>query len=344
MTCIDNNCKDNTDMKRNVLFLMFLSVICLVFTACEQKVEKTDPISVIEKLSQEVDKSCDSWDKAAWDDAADRLQNALIGLSQPIDTTQLNLTSALESLLMNAHAHERQAIKMLQVLKPYEDFKKKSDEDLDGEPDESLKLEGSIDGEPISMELGFWGDRVKGCYYYDKNGPNSKLILTGTKKNGVIDLVEKDEKDKTTGHFSGDLADAIFSGTFTNSKGRKLNFFLVNMEEAEDEIPDESFSNDVNNYDTNEDHNPTAESSQTSAAARDAQIDAYETLVNKYIATMNKVINGDMDAYDDYNSLKSQVESFDKKMNSSQWSTAQKIRHNRIAQRYKDRLKELGGI
>ena len=51
-----------------------------------------------------------------------------------------------------------------------------------------------------------------------------------------------------------------------------------------------------------------------------------------------------MDAHDEYNSLKSQVESFDKKMNSSQWSTAQKIRHNRIAQRYKDRLKELGGI
>lgn len=334
-------------MKKICSLLMVVSVICLLITSCEQKVEKTDPISVIEKLSQEVDKSCDSWDKAAWDEAADRLQNALIGLSQPIDTTQLNLTSALESLLMNAHAHERQAIKMLQVLKPYEDFKKKSDEDLDGEPDESLKLEGSIDGEPVRMELGFWGDQAKGSYYYDKKGPNTKLILTGTKKNGVIDLLEKDENGKTTGHFSGELVDAIFSGTFANSKGRKLNFFLVNIKGAEDEIPDESsFSNDdyTNDNDANETQNPTAAASQTSAAARDAQIDAYETLVNKYIAAINKVINGDMDAHDEYNSLKSQVESFDKKMNSSQWSTAQKIRHNRIAQRYKDRLKELGGI
>ena len=107
-------------MKKICSLLMVVSVICLLITSCEQKVEKTDPISVIERLSQEVDKSCDTWDKAAWDDAADRLQNALNGLSHPIDTTQLNLISALESLLMNAHAHERQAIKMLQVLKPYE--------------------------------------------------------------------------------------------------------------------------------------------------------------------------------------------------------------------------------
>jgi len=332
-------------MKKICSLLMVVSVICLLITSCEQKVEKTDPISVIEKLSQEVDKSCDSWDKAAWDDAADRLRNALIGLSQPIDTTQLNLTSALESLLMNAHAHERQAIKMLQVLKPYEDLKKKCDEDLDGDPDESVTLEGSIDGEPISMELGFWGDQVKGCYYYDKNGPNSKLILTGTKKNRVIDLLEKDENGKTTGHFSGELVDAIFSGTFTNSKGRKLNFFLVNMKGAEDEIPDESFSkddyNNDNDNDANEAQNTTATSSQTSAAARDAQVDAYEAMVNKYIAAMNKVANGDMDSYDEYISLKNQVESFETKKGYSQ---AQFNRIKRITQRYKDRLKELGGI
>ncbi len=322
---------------------MMISVICLMFTACEQKAEKTDPISVIERLSQEVDKNCDSWDKAAWDDAADKLQAALDSITQPLDTTQINLKSALESLLMNAHAHERQSIKMLQVLKPYEDLKK-SGEELDEEPDESLTLVGSIEELPITMNLDFYGNRVKGSYYYDKKGPGSKLTLTGTFKKGVIDLIEKNDNDETTGHFHGELIDSSFLGTFTDSKGRERTFALADKDIMDRMIADDSFNDEYGDadYDVNQ-TGTTANNTQTSAAARDAQIDAYEALVNKYIAAINKVINGDMDAYDEYNSLKSQVENFDKKMNSSQWSVAQKSRHNRIAQRYKDRLKELGG-
>ncbi len=331
-------------MKRSVIYLMLVSVICLLFTGCEQKTEKTDPISLIEKLSQDVDKNCDSWDKAAWDDAADRLQEALSELSHPIDTTQINLTSALESLLINAHSHERQAIKMLQVLKPYEDFKK-AGEESDEEPDESLTFVGSIEELPITMNLDFYGNRVKGSYYYDKKGSDSKLLLTGTLKKGVIDLVEENENKETTGRFHGELIDAFFNGTFTNAKGKELMFFLVDKDEkdrVEEEFNEDDFG--TTEFDMNETNPSTTVNTQTSAAARDAQIDAYEALVNKYIAAINKVINGDMDAYDEYNLLKSQVESFDKKMNSSQWSVAQKNRHNSIAQRYKDRLKELGGL
>lgn len=331
-------------MKRSVIFLLLVSVICLMFTSCEQKTKENDPISVIEKLSQEVDKSCDSWDKAAWDDAADRLQAALNNLSQPIDTTQINLTSAFESLLMNAHAHERQAIKMLKVLKPYEDFKKE-DEESDEEPDESVTFVGSIEELPITMNLDFYGNQVKGSYYYDKKGPDSKLTLTGTIKKGVIDLVEKNDNDEKTGHFHGELTDAFFNGTFTNAKGKELMFFLVNKDEkdkAEEEFNEGDYS--TTEYDMNETSPSTSVKTQTSAAARDEQIDAYEALVNKYIAAINKVINGDMDAYDEYNSLKSQVKDFETNKGYKGFSQAQHIRINRISQRYKDRLKELGGI
>jgi len=323
---------------------MVVSVICLLITSCEQKAEKTDPISVIEKLSQEVDKNCDSWDKVSWDEAADKLQAALDSLVQPIDTTQINLTAALESMLINAHAHERQAIKMLQVLKPYEDLKKSSEE-LDEEPDESLTFVGSIEELPITMNLNFYGTRVKGSYYYDKKGPGSKLTLTGTYKKGVIDLVEKNDNDETTGHFNGELTDAFFNGTFTNSKGRELMFFLVDKDEkdkAEEEFSEGDYG--TTEYDMKETNPTTTVNPQTSAAARDAQIDAYEALVNKYIVAINKVMNGDTDALDEYESLKRQVTDFDKKMQSSQWSAAQQSRHYRIAQRYKDRLKELGGM
>lgn len=328
-------------MKRSVLFLTMFTVLCLLFTSCDQKAEKTDPISVIEKLSQDVDKNCDSWDKAAWDEAADRLQAALDSLTQPIDTTQINLTSALESLLMNVHAHERQAIKMLQVLKPYEDLKK-SGEELAEEPDESVTLVGSIEELPITMNLDFYGNRVKGSYYYDKKGPGSKLTLTGTLKKGVLNLVEKNGNDETTGHFHGEWIDSSYLGTFTDSKGRQRVFALADKDIMDGMIVDDSFSDDYGeaDYEVNQ-TGTTANNTQTSAAARDAQIDAYEALVNKFIAAMNKVANGDMDAYDEYNSLKKQIESFEIK---KEYSQAQHNRINRIAQRYKDRLKELGGL
>ena len=328
-------------MRRSNVFIMMISVICLMFTACEQQAKRTDPISVIERLSQEVDKNCDSWDKAAWDETADRLQAALSELPQPIDTTQINLTSALESLLMKAHAHERQAIKILQVLKPYENLKK-AGEESDEEPDESLTFVGSIEELPITMNLDFYGNRVKGSYYYDKKGPGSKLTLTGTLKKGVIDLVEKNDNDETTGRFHGELIDSSFLGTFTDSKGRERTFALADKDIMDRMIVDDSFNDEYGeaDYDVNQ-TGATANNTQTSAAARDARIDAYEALVNKYIAAMNKVANGDMDAYDEYSSLKSQVESFETKKGYSQ---AQFNRINRITQRYKDRLKELGGL
>ena len=327
-------------MKKICSLLMVVSVTFLLFSSCEQKVEKTDPISVIERLSQEVDKSCDTWDKAAWDDAADRLQVALNSLSQPIDTTQLNLTSALESLLMNARSHERQAIKMLQVLKTYENLKN-ADKEEQEDPDESFAFVGTIHDQPVTMNLDFFGNRVKGSYYYDKNGPGSKLTLSGTCKKGVIDLEEKNENDEVTGHFRGELMDAFFNGIFTNSRGRELTFFLYDKDKDGNDDAGESFNNDFEEpqQEINE-TKPTA-NTQTSAAARDAQIDAYENLVNRYIAAINKVVNGDMDALDEYNSLKAQVESFETKKGYSQ---AQFNRINRITQRYKDRLKEVGGL
>lgn len=328
-------------MKKICSLLMVVSVTFLLFSSCEQKVEKTDPVSVIERLSQEVDKSCDTWDKAAWDDAADRLQVALNSLSQPIDTTQLNLTSALESLLMNARSHERQAIKMLQVLKTYENLKN-ADKEEQEDPDESFAFVGTIHDQPVTMNLDFFGNRVKGSYYYEKNGPNSKLTLTGTCKKGVIDLEEKNENDEITGRFHGTLESAFFNGTFTNSKGRELTFLLYDKDKAENENDDELYNSDFDalDQDVNEPRTTTA-NTQTSAAVRDAQIDAYENLVNRYIAAINKVVNGDMDALDEYNSLKAQVESFETKKGYSQ---AQFNRINRITQRYKDRLKEVGGL
>ena len=122
-------------------------------------------------------------------------------------------------------------------------------------------------------------------------------------------------------------------------------FFLVNKDEkdkAEEEFNEGDYS--TTEYDMNETSPSPSVKTQTSAAARDEQIDAYEALVNKYIAAINKVINGDMDAYDEYNSLKSQVKDFETNKGYKGFSQAQHIRINRISQRYKDRLKELGGI
>ena len=86
---------------------------------------------------------------------------------------------------------------------------------------------GTIGKYKINMTLNH--TQKTGEYYYESQGAENKLyltILTDTLNQLVIE--EKDLSDKVTGNFKGEFQnDSIYTGIFTNSKGKKFKFKLI---------------------------------------------------------------------------------------------------------------------
>lgn len=86
---------------------------------------------------------------------------------------------------------------------------------------------GTIGKYKIDMTLNY--TQKTGEYYYESQGAENKLyltILTDTLNQLIIE--EKDESDKVTGNFKGEFQnDSIYTGIFTNSKGKKFDFKLT---------------------------------------------------------------------------------------------------------------------
>ena len=86
---------------------------------------------------------------------------------------------------------------------------------------------GTIGKYKINMTLNH--TQKTGKYYYESQGAENKLyltILTDTLNQLVIE--EKDLSDKVTGNFKGEFQnDSIYTGIFTNSKGKKFKFKLI---------------------------------------------------------------------------------------------------------------------
>jgi len=86
---------------------------------------------------------------------------------------------------------------------------------------------GTIGKYNIHMTLNH--TKGNGEYYYKSQGAENKLyltILTDTLNQLVIE--EKDVSDKVTGNFKGEFQnDSIYTGIFTNSKGKKIKFKLI---------------------------------------------------------------------------------------------------------------------
>lgn len=86
---------------------------------------------------------------------------------------------------------------------------------------------GTIGKYKINMTLNH--TQKTGEYYYESQGAENKLhltILTDTLNQLIIE--EKDVSDKVTGNFKGEFQnDSIYTGIFTNSKGKKFKFKLT---------------------------------------------------------------------------------------------------------------------
>lgn len=108
-------------------------------------------------------------------------------------------------------------------------------ENIKGDPITSGTFTGYIDGKykitvtleayPVSR-LGF--QTVTGSYYYDKNGKGNSITLHGdyTLENKTLTLTGYCEDDTPNGTISAVKVPQGFKGTFTDTKGKEMSFFI----------------------------------------------------------------------------------------------------------------------
>lgn len=192
--------------------------------------------------------------------------------------------------------------------------------------DRTVDLRGKVDKYPVTMHLEIKGSQVKGTYYYDRRGPNAKLILLGSFEDDIMEINETDANGTPTGHFTGRFSNGIYSGSFVTNQGKKMPFKLTEGDPSGIEVDDDSYSDD---YDSDSDVDT---SSSSGSEDWDAFLDSYEKYVDKYVSFAKKAAKGDMSAMAEYPSLMKKAQEFSDKlqnakgdMSASQWTRYNKI-------------------
>ena len=88
----------------------------------------------------------------------------------------------------------------------------------------SVTLYGTVDKYPITMSLNIDGSVVKGTYYYNKQGPDKVLTLSGVMNGSEMDIYESDENGRQTGHFKGHYSHGEYQGEFITMQGKSMYF------------------------------------------------------------------------------------------------------------------------
>lgn len=88
----------------------------------------------------------------------------------------------------------------------------------------NITMYGAVDKYPITMSLNIDGSVVKGTYYYNKQGPDKVLTLSGVLNNGEMDIYEADENGRQTGHFRGYYSNGVYQGEFITQQGKSMSF------------------------------------------------------------------------------------------------------------------------
>lgn len=176
----------------------------------------------------------------------------------------------------------------------------------------SHDLTGVIDEYPVTMHLEIDGTQIKGSYYYDKQGPNAKLTLTGTNNDGVWDINETDADGTPTGHFKGNYIDmdGIYSGSFVTNKGKKMSFELMSTRKmAELQANEELDEPSISDYDDTD-----LTISDEGDSSYDAFLDEYEKFWRTYMNFAKKMDQNNPSAMIEYAKLLKQYQSYSEKL------------------------------
>ena len=171
----------------------------------------------------------------------------------------------------------------------------------------SHNLHGTVDKYPITMHLEIDGSIVKGTYYYDKQGSNAKLKLSGSNEDSVLDLNETDADGTPTGHFRGKFANGVFKGHFITNQGKKMPF-VVSEEDAD---------NDDFSFDSSDDETTSSDDDFEMGdgdASIDEFLDEYEKFWRSYMKFFKKVDKNDPTAMIEYAKLLEQYNDYNKKL------------------------------
>lgn len=196
-------------------------------------------------------------------------------------------------------------------------------------------MRGKVDKYPITMHIEVDGTQVKGSYYYDKQGSNSQLTLSGTCDDDMLDLNETNSEGMPTGHFKGTLRDGVFRGQFISYQGKSMNFAVT-----EGDVDNLTFDDDGSSDDSYDD---SYIGSGIESSDWDGLLDSFEQYVDDYISLLKKAKNGDVSALAEYASvLEDANELSDKLQNAkSEMSASQLSRYNKITMKMAKAVQEL---
>jgi len=176
--------------------------------------------------------------------------------------------------------------------------------EIDGTHD----MHGTVDKYPITMHLEIDGSTVKGTYYYDKQGSNAKLKLSGTNEEGVLDINETDAEGTPTGHFKGKIANGVFRGQFITNQGKKMAF-VVSEGDSSGSLSDDDYSfSDSDEGDTGLSLDSEGDSSF------DEFLDEYEKFWKRYMSYMKKIDKSDPTALIEYGKLMNEYNEYNEKL------------------------------
>lgn len=175
--------------------------------------------------------------------------------------------------------------------------------DVEGSHD----LHGTVDKYPITMHLEIDGSTVKGTYYYDKQGSNAKLKLSGSNENDILDLNETDADGTPTGHFKGKFENGVYKGYFITNQGKKMPFV----------VSEEGAYNDDFSFDSSDDEITTSDDDFVMGdgdASIDEFLDEYEKFWRSYMKFLKKADKNDPTAMIEYAKLLEQYSDYNKKL------------------------------
>lgn len=309
-------------MRTLIKYCLLIGTTFLLVTSCGNKQKKVesdpnDPINSIVALSEEISSNGDDWDEAKWDEAAEKLASIWLDLPSPLETKEeVQLSSAIAKMEVIASMHERKAASFIEALKECNLNKNK---DLDG----TYSLEGRVDKYPIVMNIEIEGEKVKGTYFYKKNGPSAQLRLSGTNEDGNLDLNETDKNGTPTGHFKGKIENGIFKGFFVDNKSNKMPFVVSEVaidessvdftfEDDEAEVPD-----DYDSYPDIEDNSEVSLDDEGDESI-DAFIDEYEKFWKSYMSFLRKADTKNPTWIVEYGKLMKQANNYSSKLQKMQ--------------------------
>ena len=182
-------------------------------------------------------------------------------------------------------------------------FKMNSSFKTHGEAEKTVTLEGGIGKYPIVMTMHIAPNgEVTGAYYYKRKGPGNYLYIKGEKSKENIKLDEFTIDGEQTGTYEGAYKNGTYTGHFDTMSG---NYKFV-LKPSDAEAID--FSGiDFSKFEACSGMDYSTSGGYGGSNRVDAWLDAYEKYVNRYIAMLNRVKNGDMSAIKDYESMMNEL-------------------------------------